>query len=82
MPHRTGSTPQAFAHEFPPGLNLPDCFLTEILLTIDEGKFHQIKRMVAAVGCEVLYLKRIAMGAYTLPEDLARGQWIQVERKI
>ena len=34
---------------------------SEILLTITEGKFHQVKRMFAAVGKEVLYLKRLSM---------------------
>lgn len=47
---------------------------SEILLTICEGKFHQVKRMVKAVGKEVTYLKRISMGSLTLPEDLKKGE--------
>jgi 16S rRNA pseudouridine516 synthase len=47
---------------------------SEILLTIHEGKFHQVKRMVEAVGKKVTYLKRISMGPLTLPEDLEKGQ--------
>lgn len=35
-------------------------------LTISEGRFHQVKRMMHAVGCEVVYLKRTAMGSITL----------------
>lgn len=40
-----------------------------------EGKFHQVKRMVKAVGKEVLYLKRIRMGKFWLPKDLNKGQY-------
>lgn len=47
---------------------------SEILLTIHEGKFHQVKRMVEAVGKKVTYLKRISMGPLSLPEDLKKGQ--------
>ncbi|SFG31433.1 16S rRNA pseudouridine516 synthase [Lachnospiraceae bacterium C7] len=35
-------------------------------LTITEGRFHQVKRMFKAVGCEVIYLKRVQMGKVTL----------------
>lgn len=47
----------------------------EILLTIREGRFHQIKRMLQAVGNEVLYLKRLSMGSLRLPEDLEKGAY-------
>jgi 16S rRNA pseudouridine516 synthase len=43
-------------------------------LTLTEGKYHQVKRMVAAVGNRVETLHRSAMGALTLG-DLAPGQW-------
>lgn len=46
---------------------------TEIFLTILEGRFHQIKRMLAAVGNEVVYLKRLTMGPLRLPQDLPCG---------
>lgn len=36
------------------------------LLTISEGKFHQVKRMFHAIGCEVTYLKRVSFGCLTL----------------
>lgn len=47
----------------------------EILLTIGEGRFHQVKRMLQAVGNEVLYLKRLSMGSLRLPEDLEKGAY-------
>lgn len=47
----------------------------EILLTIREGRFHQVKRMLRAVGNEVVYLKRLSMGSLRLPEDLEKGSY-------
>lgn len=44
-------------------------------LTLTEGKYHQVKRMVAAVGNRVEALHREAVGELGLPEDLAPGQW-------
>lgn len=49
--------------------------VSEILLTIREGKFHQIKRMMEAVGCPVLYLKRLTMGPLVLDESLKPGEY-------
>lgn len=46
---------------------------SEIYLTIHEGRFHQVKRMMEALGKKVIYLKRISMGALTLPDDLPKG---------
>lgn len=46
---------------------------TEIELTIKEGRFHQVKRMLTAVGNEVIYLKRLSMGTLFLPDDLEKG---------
>lgn len=48
--------------------------LSYIEVTLQEGKFHQVKRMFHAVGKEVLYLKRIQFGSLHLPEDLAVGE--------
>ncbi len=48
---------------------------THIHLTICEGRYHQVKRMLAAVGSEVLYLKRITFGALTLDEKLLKGSF-------
>ena len=47
----------------------------EVKVTIREGKFHQIKRMFAAVGREVLYLKRLSMGPLVLDGSLASGTY-------
>jgi 16S rRNA pseudouridine516 synthase len=44
-------------------------------LTLTEGKYHQVKRMLAAVGNKVVGLHRSQMGAMPLPADLAPGQW-------
>ena len=48
---------------------------SEVKITIREGRFHQIKRMMEAVGSEVLYLKRLTMGPLQLGEDLALGEY-------
>ena len=44
-------------------------------LTLTEGKYHQVKRMVAAVGNRVEGLHRSRVGAMGLPDDLGPGQW-------
>ncbi len=44
-------------------------------LTLTEGKYHQVKRMLAAVGNRVESLHRSAFGALALPPDLAPGEW-------
>ncbi len=46
-----------------------------ILLTIQEGKFHQVKRMLQAVDNQVLYLKRITFGGLSLDEGLSPGEY-------
>lgn len=48
---------------------------SQVFLTIHEGKFHQVKRMFHAVGCEVTYLKRISMGSLRLDESLKPGEY-------
>ena len=47
----------------------------EVLITIREGKFHQIKRMTASCGAEVCYLKRLSMGPLTLDPNLEKGEY-------
>lgn len=47
----------------------------EGLITISEGKYHQVKRMMEAVGCEVTYLKRISFGKLRLDEALKEGDY-------
>lgn len=49
--------------------------LTEVFVTLREGKHHQVKRMIAACGGHVEYLKRLKMGALSLDESLAPGSW-------
>lgn len=57
----------------PAGLEIlgPD----EALVTLQEGKFHQVKRMLAARGKPVLYLKRLSMGDLQLDEGLQPGEF-------
>lgn len=49
--------------------------ISEIRLTIREGKFHQVKRMFEAVGKQVIFLKRETMGTLVLDETLAPGAY-------
>ena len=46
----------------------------KILLTITEGKYHQVKRMLKAVDNQVIYLKRIRIGDWNL-DGLDPGEW-------
>ena len=48
---------------------------TEVLLTITEGKYHQVKRMFAAIGNKVVGLHREQVGGISLDPDLGAGQW-------
>lgn len=48
---------------------------SEVLVTLHEGKFHQVKRMVASRGAEVLYLKRLSMGSLRLDDKLEKGKY-------
>ena len=48
-------------------------------LTLAEGKYHQVRRMIAAAGNHVDALHREAVGAFALPADLAPGQWRWLE---
>lgn len=50
-------------------------------VTVREGKFHQIKRMFAAVGREVTALHRLSFGPLTLEEGLAPGMWRELTRQ-
>jgi 16S rRNA pseudouridine516 synthase len=47
----------------------------EALVTLHEGRYHQVRRMFAAAGNHVLGLKRISIGGLKLPEDLEEGDW-------
>lgn len=48
---------------------------SEVKITIQEGKFHQVKRMFEAVNKKVTYLKRIEFGTIKLDEDLEEGEY-------
>ena len=48
---------------------------SEVLVTLREGKFHQVKRMMESRGAPVLYLKRLSMGPLQLDPNLEKGQW-------
>jgi len=49
--------------------------ISKINLTIQEGKYHQVKRMFEALSMKVLFLKRISMGALILDESLKQGEY-------
>lgn len=53
----------------------------EVLITIREGMYHQIKRMAQARDNKVLYLKRISIGGVKLDENLALGEWREMLHK-
>lgn len=54
---------------------LPEGNSREAHITIREGKFHQVKRMMAYLGKPVVYLERVRMGNLTLDPALSRGSW-------
>lgn len=84
-----GKVTEADVEKFGQGIELGDGYLTmparlkilksaelsEVKITITEGKFHQIKRMFLAVGKKVVYLKRLTMGGITLDKDLPVGAY-------
>lgn len=84
---RTEGTPTAEdAARLAQGITLPDglrclpaelkiCGEGEVHLTLREGKFHQAKRMLAACGTPVVYLKRLSMGPLTLENTLPAGDF-------
>ena len=45
------------------------------VITLVEGKYHQIKRMLESLHNQITYLERISFGPLTLPSDLSRGEW-------
>lgn len=55
--------------------------ISEIRLIIQEGKFHQVKRMFQAVEKEVIYLKRLSMGTLVLDENLPSGAYRPLTRE-
>ncbi len=53
----------------------PALFDSEVYVMITEGRYHQVKRMFKAVGCEVTYLERKSMGGLELDDTLRRGEY-------
>lgn len=51
----------------------------ELLISITEGKFHQVKRMLEYIDNKVIYLKRIQIGNLRLPVDLELGKYIEID---
>ena len=52
-----------------------------VQITVAEGKFHQVKRMMEALGKKVTYLKRLSMGPLALPSDLPTGKYRSLTEK-
>ena len=69
-------------HDEPAPIAAAACELvgpTTLRLTICEGKYHQVKRMVGAAGNRVEALHRSRVGGLELPTGLAPGQWRWLE---
>ncbi|MCW1922013.1 pseudouridine synthase [Luteolibacter arcticus] len=47
----------------------------EARITLEEGRYHQVRRMFAAAGNHVVALKRVSIGGLALPNDLEEGEW-------
>ncbi|MCW1887074.1 pseudouridine synthase [Luteolibacter flavescens] len=47
----------------------------EARITLEEGRYHQVRRMFAAAGNHVVELKRVSIGGLALPDDLEEGEW-------
>ena len=54
---------------------------SEVEITIQEGRFHQVKRMFEAVGKKVIYLKRLSMGSVVLDETLPPGGYRELTKE-
>lgn len=61
--------------------NRPCHPVTKGTITITEGRKRQIRRMMKAVGCLVIYLKRISMGELVLDPALKPGEWKEIEMR-
>ncbi len=72
---RDGMTLSDETKLLPAELSITEDDPCEALVTLREGKYHQIKRMLSACGKEVVYLKRISMGSLSLDPSLEEGSW-------
>ena len=77
--------------KFENGININDEYITKpgkielledghAIVTIEEGKFHQVKRMIKHCGADVKELKRISFGKINLPLDLEEGSFRELEK--
>ncbi|MCI8637922.1 MAG: rRNA pseudouridine synthase [Coprococcus sp.] len=55
--------------------------VSEVMVTIHEGRYHQVKRMFLALGKQVIYLKRTAMGSLLLDQTLAPGEYRELTKE-
>ncbi len=80
---RTRLAGSAFIGAEEPADITDDTLVSEVEITIQEGKFHQIKKMVKALsgGKEILYLRRITMGALRLDPALAPGEFRKLRQE-
>ncbi len=91
-----GEISEDYIKKLEKGVTLEDGYLTKegkaeiisvedgestIYLTITEGKFHQVKRMIKAVGFEVSYLKRMEMGSLKLDDSLKTGEFKELTKE-
>ena len=74
-----GTVDAADAEALAQGMVLGDG--SECLVTLREGKYHQVKRMLAARGKPVRYLKRLSMGPIRLDPALGPGEWRPLTRE-
>ncbi len=56
------------------------CDTHSAYVEIAEGKYHQVKRMFERVGKTVTYLKRVSIGGYCLPDNLALGEILEISK--
>ncbi len=87
-----GPVGSAETEAFARGLELSDftslparlipCEGDQARVVLHEGKYHQVKRMFAAVGKNVLRLHRERIGSLTIPESLAEGEWMYLDLRI
>ena len=81
-----GKYDESFIKKFQDGIVLDDGYKcmsasfidlgnNEAYIIIKEGKFHQVKRMMESVGCNVTFLKRVSFGNLSLDESLEEGKW-------
>lgn len=55
--------------------------ISKVYLTIEEGKYHQVKRMFEALSMKVLYLKRVSMGPLSLDQSLNLGEYRELTKE-